>query len=632
MKPRQKSPHTPLRDLDLLLGDSAAGIQISGDSGTGKSKLMELMIQTLAAKGKGLLLIDPHGDLAAAVETNCASLPDRIRRKVVVLHPAATDKPQGAINPLAVPAGIDDPVQRRALLVGKTGQCAKIVLSTFGQDSFNFMPTLFKLSHLFLMTLGISRLTIPDVRLFFDTHDPIYEALSQLAPDFIGQLELEHLAELKPAEREEAMASTKNRFLALLLNPIIELLLGKVGSTLDARQLIQEAAIVIINLEKRGVLRDEDVEIIANLVLTEFLFAIFNTPEAERVPFTLFLDELPVFASCFTLLTKTFLPQTRKFLARGVFAHQGVNFFPDRTEDRLLNALVGQCRTHIYFRHANPIDARYFAEIIKLSSLDPYQVKHVLKTPQQYQDGREIVTLTDEGENWGTADQTGSSTATADSSTQSHSETSSRSNSNSTSTSTRTEDLLEQAVTNARGETTGSSSTVTDASGTTNTQTNSASTTRSRGGNRTRKQTLVPRLKTRDIVSSVQFLSTDEQLVEAAGRISEYPIGSAAMHVAGQGTSVVSFPLPKNPFPGTPKFAVKKLQQLRQMIAVRPEYDTFAAIAAQREMFRQSLARHLHALCAQRRQQPLLIDPQQSSGLIVRPQTAYVPPDCPHEF
>ena len=48
----------------------------------------------------------------------------------------------------------------------------------------------------------------------------------------------------------------QNRFLGLLKNPFIELALGKLGAVLDAQRLIQEGAIVIINLEPGGVLRD----------------------------------------------------------------------------------------------------------------------------------------------------------------------------------------------------------------------------------------------------------------------------------------------------------------------------------------------------------------------------------------
>ena len=48
-----------------------------------------------------------------------------------------------------------------------------------------------------------------DVRLFFDPSNPIYAALTQLAPDPIARLELMELSELRPRDREEFIASTK---------------------------------------------------------------------------------------------------------------------------------------------------------------------------------------------------------------------------------------------------------------------------------------------------------------------------------------------------------------------------------------------------------------------------------------
>src|SRR5207244_3114045 len=113
---------------------------------------------------------------------------------------------------------------------------------------------------------------IPEVRHFFDPYSPVYAPLARLAPDAIAQQELSQLAELRLRDREEFIASTKNRFLGFLKNPFVELALGKIDGALDARQLIQEGAIVLINLESGTILRDEDREIFANAWLSEFIF------------------------------------------------------------------------------------------------------------------------------------------------------------------------------------------------------------------------------------------------------------------------------------------------------------------------------------------------------------------------
>src|SRR5207249_11995483 len=132
--------------------------------------------------------------------------------------------------------------------------------------------------------------------------------------------------------------------------------------------------------------------------------AAYDLPRDERTPHVVFLDELPVFGSSFDVLTRA-LAQVRKFKIRLVASFQGTQLFPDRTEDRLLNALISQCRTTIVLRHKNPVDAKFFGELITLPVLDPHVEKHRLTQWQQYQDGNEPVQLTDEAETWSDADQ-----------------------------------------------------------------------------------------------------------------------------------------------------------------------------------------------------------------------------------
>ena len=140
--------------------------------------------------------------------------------------------------------------------------------------------------------------------------------------------------------------------------------------------------------------------------------AVYNTPRDARVPHFVFLDELPVFLSPADLITRA-LTQVCKFKIRVISAFQGTQLFPDRSDDRLLNTLIGQCNLQFYFRHKNPADAKFFGEVVKLPSYDRLKKKHVLTTPQQYQDGNNRFVLTDESANWNDAEQEGASQADA---------------------------------------------------------------------------------------------------------------------------------------------------------------------------------------------------------------------------
>lgn len=577
-----------------LFANSAAGMAVSGDSGTGKSTLLLSLMTTIIGQGFGLTLLDPHGDLASDLERHCASLPDRIRSKIIVLRFHET-KRLPALNPLAVDQIVGDEFRRRAMIASKVGHVAKILLHAWGESGTASRPTLAKWLNRFLTMLARCNLTIPDVRHFFDTNSPVYHALTAVAPDFVSRLEMEQLADLRPREREDEIASTKNRCLGYLSNPIVECVLGSPEHALSFRDLIQHQGVLIVDLSRGGVLRDEDVEIFANLILHEVLYAAFNLPRHERVPHFVFADELPVFASSFGLITWA-LTQVRKFKLRFCCAFQGTQLFEERTEDRLLNALIGQCNCHIMFRHKNPVDARFFADIVQLPSADPWKVKHVLTTPQQYQDGHDLVTLIDEAENWSNADQTGSGESTTTSDTRTESTGSSSSRGYMTTESER-EGQLRDAVSRARSETNGSSRSNSSAQGRTQTSSQSSSTTSTRGGGRTFKQSLVPRIKTRDIISSIQFLTLDEQIAQVASEIARLPIGAALLSLAGR-VARVRFPLPRDPLARTPKFAQKKVTELVRLIHARPEFQSPIERAEARLRFEQRLIEHLQRLAA----------------------------------
>lgn len=575
----------------MLFSDASAGIDVSGDSGSGKSicllNIILALLRLIArGAGHGLAVLDPHGDLVNAVLRFLPSLPRRVRERVIVIRPWDTSRGIAGLNPLFIaPDGLDE-ISWRARITTKVALVTSILLAAWGEEDLNSRPRLFRYTSLFLRILAIARMCVADVHHFFDSTSDVYQALSRVAPNWHDQLELMALSDMKPSEREELIASTKNRFLGLLDNKIVELTLGRAGAegAFDVQRLIQEGYIVLLDLSLGGTLREEDQEILANLWLSEFLHAVFHTPEDRRVPFFLCIDELPVFKSSAPLLIAA-LRQVRKMKLRIICAHQGTQFFKDKVDDRLLNALVGQCGVHLYFRHVLPADARYFAEVVKLPSLDPLAVKHVMRTPQQFTEGHDLVTLTDIGENWSDGTQTGSSVANGTSQTDT--------NVHGTSDAER---YLVGAGNHATQHTDATTRSQSDARGTTHTATTNESTTSQRGGSRSRRQTLVPRIKTRLIASSVQFFTTEEQTSMQAAEMADLPTGTCVLYVSGRGACRVRLPLPVEPLRRTPKYAARKVAEIVEGSARRPEFGTPAEITEQRARFTARLVEYLDGL------------------------------------
>lgn len=594
---RKKNSNKPKtfrkRQVVDLFNESAAGIALTGDSGTGKSNTMNVLMDALARQDVGLTLLDPHGDLAQDFEHSCSALPRRLRERCQVFRPSDLSR-MVSLNPLYVPDPGDNWLRWRARIASKVSQVARILLYAWGERDFNGKPVLFKWLTRVLTTMATAGMTLSDARHFFQVGGDVYQALANAAPDVLARVEMNDLIEMRPREREDLIASTKNRLLGFLENPVVELALGHPHSWIEPSTMIREGWITIVSLERGGVLREEDQEIFANLWLSELLNAAYDLPRHERTPHVVFLDELPVFGSSFDVLTRA-LAQVRKFKIRFVAGFQGSQLFPDRTEDRLLNALISQCRTTVVFRHKNPVDAKFFGELVTLPVLDPLAEKHRLTQTQQYQDGNDVAFLTDESDNWSDAEQSGGSQSDAQSDTATDTTASNRSTGTSDTT-TKNERALSEAVSRARSDQTGSSTSRATSSGNTRTDSASWSNTNTRGGGRTRKMTLAPRLRWREIVTSIQFFSPEEQVAYGARDVTRQATGEAVVYTAGAAPMHVRFPLARGPFARTPKFAAKQLQSLRTVIASLPLFATPAQIVAERREFERRLITHLGQL------------------------------------
>ena len=593
--------------LHLLYHESAAGVQISGDSGAGKSVAMEGIARALA-RHVPFMLIDPHGTTAEAVYHHCLDLGPSVARRTLYIKPADT-RTVVSINPLAMPEDDSDRLAWGARRSAKVEHVSKILLSAWGEEDFNSKPVLFKWVTRILDTLSFVGLSIADARLFLDTASPVYRSLLKAVPDLLAQHEMQELPGMRPVDREGQIASTKNRFLGFLANPVIDAILGKAQGALDIEPIYRAGMIVIVNLQRAGdegpVLREQDQEILANLWLNEIIHCVMSQPTHRRRPYFVMIDELPVFKSSSSLLIAA-LAQIRKFKLRVIAAHQGCNMFPERTEDRLLHAFVSQCRTHFYFRHGNFADAEYFGKIIELPTIDLLKVKHEHWDKEQYQAGREIVSLTDRSETSTTTEQHGGSDATGLTSTDTSTNTTTR-------TETRSDSLshdaqaLRDAVTGAHAVASGSSAANGHSNATSNTHTDTWSNSTAQGTTTTFKQTIVPKMAWRDVLRSIQFFSADEQFIMGASNLASLDTGRAIMYVSGRGASHMAFPHVRDPFERVPKFGRKRVEQHRTTLAARPEHDTFEAIERQRSEIVQMLVNHLNGLATGELPSPSLV-------------------------
>tara|TARA_R110002095_G_scaffold158524_1_gene137388 strand:- start:46753 stop:48534 length:1782 start_codon:yes stop_codon:yes gene_type:complete len=552
-----------------------AGILISGDSGFGKSNAMKVLMQSLALEGYGWMFISPHGEDPEDMRDWCLAQKESIRNRVIYIDPADTSRTT-CINPLSVEPS-SDPIQYRARLTNKIGHVSRILLSAWGEEDFNSRPRLFTWTMRILTTLAQLGLPLADAKQFLDVGSDIYNALVQAVPDVMARHFFENLAAGRPQDIREEIESTRNRILGFFSNPITEAMLSRTTGVLDFGQLRRKNAIVIVNLRRGGVLREEDQQILANLFIAELLHDVFNS---ERpVPYFAFLDELPVFAKGSGPELTAAAGQIRKFMLRLVCATQGANPFPDRADDRLLNALIGQCGLHFLFRHKHPYDAKFFGEIIGLPTYDPKRVKHEMVQTQQYQAGHDLVTLMDRSESESETEGTGGSESDGTSDTEQWSDTDSHSRGTSNNRSdssgyTKQMQQLQNAVSQSQSQATGTSTNSSEGKSTTkggsrgNSHQTSNSWSKSVGKTfgKTFKQSLVPRLRWRSVVTGITYFTPQEHQMMNATLLASLQIGEAIAHGSGNPMKI-QFPLAQDPARWSPKFVAQHVEQYLQILA-----------------------------------------------------------------
>ncbi len=204
----------------------------------------------------------------------------------------------------------------------------------------------------------------------------------------------------------------------------------------------------------------------------------------------------------------------------------------------------------MYFRHVNPVDAKFFGEVVAIRTYDSKKIKHEQVTPIQYNDGYDFIKLVDEAENW-----------------------------SDTSTRSSAKMLGETLKPTIKGVQSQHSNQKTDAE-------SSANTT---GGSKTHKTVPLARMKWKDIVTSVQFFTAEEQNLDAATQIAKLATGEAFLLVSAAETVKVQFPLARRGLAGAPKYRKKLDAAHRQKLAGRPEFDYAHDLEEERIEFNQHL-------------------------------------------
>lgn len=319
------------RPFGILEADRRLHLYIIGKTGTGKSTLLESLIRQDIHNGRGLALLDPHGDLA---ERLAASFPEKHKDRLTYWN-IPEDTGGMGFNPLD-----RVPPQYRALAASGLLEALKHLWPDFWGPRLEYI-----LRNALHALLEQPRATLADIlRLLLDkayrrevgmrvTHEPVRNFWLNEFEAFPARL------------KAEAISPIQNKIGALLTDPLLYRIINNHGASFKLRQVMDDGRVLLVNLAK-GRLGGDSSNLLGSLLVTRFSLAglsRLDTPEEERRDFTLYVDEFQNFA---TLSLATMLSELRKFRLSLVLAHQ----YLGQLHPAIRDAVIGNVGSLVCFR------------------------------------------------------------------------------------------------------------------------------------------------------------------------------------------------------------------------------------------------------------------------------------------
>ncbi len=315
----------------MLREDRARHLYVVGKSGTGKSKLLELLIATDITSGQGVCVMDPHGDLVDAVVKH---VPKERIKDVIYFNPMDTEFPI-AFNPMEAVS----PELKLRVTIG----FIEIFKKLFGA---NWTP---RLEHVLRQTtlalLDSPGTTVFSIMKMLSDKNYRQAIVSRIEDSVVKNFWVNEFAAWSEKYDNEAITPLLNKVGQLVSTNLIRNIIGQPVNTFNIRKVMDEQKILLVKLNK-GLLGEENAALLGAMMVTKIEQAALeraDTEEALRKPFYLYCDEFQYFA------TDTFseiLSEARKYRLSLTCAHQ----YMGQLSNLVRTTVFGNVGTIIGFR------------------------------------------------------------------------------------------------------------------------------------------------------------------------------------------------------------------------------------------------------------------------------------------
>ncbi|HSX05435.1 MAG TPA: DUF87 domain-containing protein [Candidatus Saccharimonadales bacterium] len=345
----QNEHHGTSTPIGLTAAERERHEYIIGGTGNGKTTLLQYQIVQDMQNGKGLAVVDPHGDMAEALLRH---VPKERIKDVVYFNPDDLEYPIG-VNLLELTPGLtgNELLREKDII---TEQVVSVFRKIFSDEDTGGH----RIEYVLRNTVQTA-LTLPDATLFtvFDLlNDPkfrksVIRTLKDKNLINFWKNELGKAGDMQKVKMAAGITAKIGRF---LFSASARQILEQPTSTIDFDDIINSGKILICNFSK-GLLGEDTSELFGITVLAKLQLASLRRAriaQQERRAFFLYVDEFQNFA------TQSFvqmLSESRKYKLFMIMAEQSTS---QQDDQQMVSIILANVGTVICFRTGNPQDER----------------------------------------------------------------------------------------------------------------------------------------------------------------------------------------------------------------------------------------------------------------------------------
>lgn len=320
--------------------DRRRHLYVIGQTGTGKTSLFAEMIRQDIEAGRGVGVIDPHGDL---IEKTLANIPKERFEDIILFEPFDLSRPLG-LNMLEwqTPQQKDFAVQEMIAIFQKLFP-PEIIGPMFEHYMRNAM--------LALMADQEHPGTLVEIPRIFTDDNFMQQRLEKVEDPLVRNFWLKEWRQTTGQTRSDMLGYVVSKIGRFVENEMMRNIIGQSHSSFDLGKVMDGEKIFLANLSK-GKTGEVNSSLLGLILVSKIQMAAMrraDIPEENRRDFYLYIDEFQNFT---TENIATILSEARKYRLNLIIAHQ----FIKQLEEKIREAVFGNVGSIISFR-ISPKDA-----------------------------------------------------------------------------------------------------------------------------------------------------------------------------------------------------------------------------------------------------------------------------------